>query len=417
MTVVIVGGGQAGLAMSYCLKQRGIEHLVLERHRVGHEWSAARWDSFCLVTPNWQCQLPGFPYDGDDPEGFMTREEIIAYVERYAACFDAPLREGVEVTALRAHVDGGFELQTSDGPIGASQVVIATGGYHVPRVPRFAAALPAAIEQLHSSRYRNPWELPDGEVLVVGSGQSGCQIAEDLHLEGRRVHLCVGAATRTARFYRGRDVVAWLDDLGYYDLPVHEHALGEDVREKANQYVTGRDGGRDIDLRRFAREGMCLYGRLEGLTGTALSFAADLRYNLDNADAAAEKIKDTIDRHIADNALDAPQQARYMPVWQPGIEPRALELARSKITSIVWCTGFDSDYGWVHAPAFDGRARPLHERGVTGVPGLYMVGLPWLYTWGSGRFSGIARDAEHLADLVELDGRGAAPVVALARRA
>jgi len=416
MTVVIVGGGQAGLSMSYCLKQRGIEHLVLERHHVGHEWRTARWDSFCLVTPNWQCQLPGFGYDGDDPDGFMTRDEIIDYVERYADSFDPPLREGVAVSALRRDEHGGFDLETTDGAIRADQVVIATGGYHVPRIPRFAAALPAGIEQLHSSQYRNPSELPDGDVLVIGTGQSGCQIAEDLHLEGRRVHLCVGGATRTARFYRGRDVVAWLDDLGYYDLPVHEHKLGEDVREKANQYVTGRGGGRDIDLRGFAREGMRLYGRLAGLYGTALSFAPDLRRNLDAADAASEKIKDTIDGHIAEQEIDAPVEPRYEPVWQPGIEPKELELSGSKIGSIVWCTGFDSDYSWVDAPAFDGRARPVHARGVTGVPGLYVVGLPWLYTWGSGRFSGIARDVEYLADLVE-PGQGAAPVAALARRA
>jgi putative flavoprotein involved in K+ transport len=415
MTVAIVGGGQAGLAMSYCLKRRRIEHIVLERHRVGHEWRTARWDSFCLVTPNWQCQLPGFPYDGDDPDGFMSRDEIVDYVERYADSFDPPLREGVTVTGLHCDGDDGFELETSDGAIMADQVVVATGGYHVPRIPRFAAALPVGIEQLHSSHYRNPRELPDGDVLVIGSGQSGCQIAEDLHLAGRRVHLCVGGATRTARFYRGRDVVAWLDDLGYYDLPVHEHKLGEDVREKANQYVTGRDGGHDIDLRRFAREGMRLYGRLAGLDGTVLSFERDLAHNLDAADAASEKIKDTIDGHIAEHQIEAPVERRYEPVWRAEIEPRQLELSGSPIGSIVWCTGFDSDYSWVAAPAFDGRARPIHERGVTAVAGLYVVGLPWLYTWGSGRFSGIARDADHLADLIEL-GQDAAPVAALARR-
>jgi len=400
MTVVVVGGGQAGLSMSYCLKQRGIEHVVLERHGVGHEWRTARWDSFCLVTPNWQCQLPGHPYDGTDPDGFMTRDEIIDYVESYAASFAPPLREGVAVNELRLDGDDGFALQTSDGSIRASQVVIATGGYHVPRIPRIAATLPSAIEQLHSSQYRHAHELPVGDVLVVGTGQSGCQIAEDLHLAGRRVHLCVGGATRTARFYRGRDVVAWLDDLGYYDLPVHEHKLGADVREKANQYVTGRDGGRDIDLRRFAREGMRLYGRLRGVDGTTLRFADDLRHNLDAADAASEAIKDTIDRHIAENEIDAPLEQRYTPVWEPGIEPKELELRGSAIGSIVWCTGFDTDYSWVDVPAFDGRARPVHDRGVTGVPGLYLVGLPWLHTWGSGRFSGIARDAEYLADLV-----------------
>jgi putative flavoprotein involved in K+ transport len=400
--VIVVGGGQAGLSMSYCLKRRGIEHLVFERRRLAHEWREARWDSFCLVTPNWQCQLPGFPYTGDEPDGFMGREEIVAYIEGYAASFGPPLMEGAAVTQLRRDPDGGFVLETSTGSLSADQVVIATGGYHVPRIPRFAERLAPGIVQLGSSQYRNPDALPDGDVLVVGTGQSGCQIAEDLHLAGRRVHLCVGGATRTARFYRGRDVVAWLDDLGYYDLPVHEHKLGEGVRAKANQYVTGRDGGRDIDLRRFALEGMRLYGRLTGVRDGTFTFAADLQSKLDAADASAEAIKDTIDEHIARNGIDAPPDDRYTPVWHPSEPVAELDIEATGITSVVWCMGFGPDYGWVQAPIFDGRGRPCHDRGVTDVPGLYVVGLPWLYTWGSGRFSGIARDVEYLTELIEL---------------
>jgi putative flavoprotein involved in K+ transport len=400
--VIVVGGGQAGLSMSYCLKQRGIDHLVLERNRVGHDWRAARWDSFCLVTPNWQCQLPGFPYAGDDPHGFMSRDEIVDYVEGYAASFGPPLLEGVTVHSLRRAADDRFEVSTSAGELRAGQVVIATGGYHVPRIPPFAGAVPPDIEQLHSSEYRNADGLPEGDVLVIGTGQSGCQIAEDLHLAGRRVHLCVGGATRTARFYRGRDVVDWLDDLGYYDMPVHEHKLGEAVRAKANQYVTGRGGGRDIDLRRFASEGMCLYGRLTGAREGLMTFAPDLGQNLDAADAASEKIKDTIDAHIEQTGIDAPTEERYTPVWEPAMEPLELDLAASPIRSIVWSTGFTPDYRWVELPVFDGGGRLVHERGVTDVPGAHVVGLPWLYTWGSGRFSGIARDAEYLAELVEL---------------
>jgi len=354
------------------------------------------------VTPNWQCQLPGFPYAGGDPDGFMVRDEIVGYIEGYADSFGPPLMEGVAVHSLRRDTDGGFEVHTSAGVLHPRHVVIATGGYHVPRIPRFADALPADVVQLHSSLYRNPESLPDGDVLVVGTGQSGCQIAEDLHLAGRRVHLCVGGATRTARFYRGRDVVAWLHDLGYYDMPVHEHKLGEEVRAKANQYVTGRDGGRDIDLRRFASEGMSLYGRLTGARDGVLSFAGDLTHNLDAADASCEAIKDTIDRHIDESGIDAPAEPRYTPVWGPAEEPRELDLAGSPIASIVWSTGFTSDYGWVHAPVFDGAGRIVHDRGVTEIPGLYVVGLPWLYTWGSGRFSGIARDADYLADRVEI---------------
>jgi len=405
--VIVVGGGQAGLSMSWCLKQRGIDHLVLERDRLGQDWRDARWDSFCLVTPNWQCRLPGFPYAGDDPDGFMERDEVVAYLEAYAASFHPPLLEGVTVTDLRPDPEGGFELCTSAGEFTAGQVVIATGGYHVPRIPRFAERLPAHIEQIGSADYVNPDALPDGDVLVVGTGQSGCQIAEDLHLAARTVHLCVGGATRTARFYRGRDIVAWLHDLGHYDVPVHEHKLGEGVRAKANQYVTGRDGGRDIDLRRFAREGMRLYGRLTGIDGGVLTFAPDLKRNLAAADAAAEAIKDTIDEHIDLHGIDAPREPRYSPVWEPGVQPRELDVEATGIRSVVWSIGFDVDYRWVHAPIFDGRGRPCHERGVTDVAGLYLVGLPWQYTWGSGRFAGLARDTEYLAELIELGDRSA----------
>ena len=411
--VIVVGGGQAGLSMSYCLVQRDIDHLVLERDRIASDWHRARWDSFCLVTPNWQCRLPGFPYAGDDPDGFMVRDEIVAYIEAYADCFDPPLAEGVNVAGLE-RASGGFTLDTSAGPMTADHVVVATGGYHGPKIPRFAERLKPNIAQLSASQYRNPDALPAGDVLVVGTGQSGCQIAEDLHLAGRTVHLCVGGATRTARFYRGRDVVAWMHDLGYYDLPVHEHTLGESVREKANQYVTGRDGGRDIDLRQFAREGMRLYGRLTDLRGGVLTFAPDLKRNLDRADAAAESIKDTIDAHIANHGLDAPEEQRYTPVWHPGVQPRELDLAAAGVASVIWCIGFASDYRWLDVPIFDGRGRPRHQRGSTDVPGLYLLGLPWLYTWGSGRFSGIARDADHLANHIARSG-GPANVTWLAR--
>lgn len=406
-SVIVVGGGQAGLSMSRCLCGREIDHLVLERHGVAHEWREARWDSFCLVTPNWQCALPGFPYAGEDPHGFMKKDEIVSYIEAYADSFAPPLRAGVNVTGLRRGASGGFELSTSAGDLSADQVVVAVGGYHVPTIPRHAERLPAHVNQIHSSQYRRPAALPAGEVLVVGSGQSGAQIAEDLHLAGRRVHLCVGGAPRTARFYRGRDVVAWLHDMGYYDMPVHEHPLQERVRAKANHYVTGRDGGRDIDLRRFALEGMRLYGRLTGAQGARLSFAQDLRRNLDRADAAAESIKDTIDEHIASQGIDAPAERRYTPVWEPSQEPLELDLEVAGVTTVIWAIGYRSDYRWIELPVFDGRGYPGHERGVTSVAGLYFLGLPWLYTWGSGRFSGVARDAAHIAERIHAHHRTA----------
>lgn len=401
LPVVIVGGGQAGLSMSYCLKERDIDHIIFEKRRIAESWRSQRWDSFCLVTPNWQCKLPGFDYAGAEPEGFMKKDEIVHYIEAYARSFQPPLKEGVTVLRLYKHQSGHFEVSTSRGEYTADNVVVATGGYQISTIPRIAERFSSDITQLHSSNYRNPADLPAGGVLVVGSGQSGCQIAEDLHLAGRDVHLCVGGAPRTARRYRGKDVVAWLHEMGYYDKPVHEHPLKERVRVKANHYVTGRDGGRDIDLRKFALEGMRLYGRLKSVEENILRFAADLKQNLDQADAVAESIKTTIDKYIESNRIDAPTEARYRPGWEPATEPLELDYVKANLRAIIWCVGFKTDYSWIEIPIFDGKGYPTHHRGITTAHGIYFLGLPWQYSWGSGRFSGVARDARFLADQIE----------------
>src|SRR5215469_5098401 len=406
--VIIIGGGHAGLSISHCLKERGIDHLIFEKERLGESWRSKRWDSFCLVTPNWQCQLPGFHYSGNDPDGFMKKDEIVAYIEAYAQSFQPPLREGVHVSRLAQDETGRFVVSTSLGDYLADQVVVATGGYQVPSVPRIAERLPATVSQMLSSDYKNPELIGPGEVLVVGSGQSGCQIADDLHLAGRRVHLCVGGAPRTARRYRGKDVVAWLHEMGYYDKPIHEHPLKERVRAKANHYVTGRDGGRDIDLRKLATEGMKLYGRLKEINGTLLKFADDLKQNLDQADSVAESIKNTIDKYIESAGIEAPTEERYRPVWEPSTQVLELDYLAADIRTVIWSVGYRTDYSWIEVPIFDGKGYPSHQRGVTTVPGLYFLGLPWQYTWGSGRFSGVARDAVFLADYLEAR-RGVAP--------
>ncbi|EYS96683.1 FAD-dependent oxidoreductase [Cupriavidus sp. SK-4] len=398
--VIIVGGGQAGLSMSYFLKQAGIDHLLIEKHTVTHTWRTQRWDAFCLVTPNWQCALPGYPYQGDDPHGFMKKDEITAYLDGFIRTVGAPVLEHTEVRQVKARAQGGFFVVTSQGAFTADQVVVASGGYHTPIVPRMAERLPASIRQLQSSEYRNPESLPDGAVLVVGSGQSGAQIAEDLHLAGRKVYLAVGEAPRCARFYRGRDVVDWLADMKYYDLPVTEHPLREGVRDNTNHYVTGRDGGRDIDLRRFATEGMELYGVLDDYLDGRLRFAPDLRRSLDDADATYNRINASIDKFIAERGIEAPPPSVYAPVWTPPAERTELDPQAAGIGSIIWCIGFRPDFSWLEVPVFNGRGYPGHERGVTAHAGLYFLGLPWLHTWGSGRFSGIARDAEYLAGLI-----------------
>lgn len=406
--VLIVGGGQAGLSISYYLKTRQIDHLVFEKTKIADSWRSKRWDSFCLVTPNWQCLLPGYAYAGNDPNGFMGRDEIVQYIESYAETFDLPVREGVQVLSVRKVEPNLFELKTSGGNYTAEQVVIAVGGYHLPKVPRMAERLPEDIVQLHSSEYQNPQNLPDGAVLVVGTGQSGCQIAEDLHLAGRPVHLCVGGAPRSPRRYRGKDVVDWLDQMGYYDLPIDEHPQKETVRTRTNHYVTGRDGGREIDLRQSALEGMQLYGRLKQIDGDRLEFNADLQTNLDQADAVAESIKKTIDSFIEKHQIAAPVDPPYHPVWQPKTEPLTLDYRAANMRTVIWCIGYQMDFSWVEIPVFDGRGYPGHHRGVTAVPGLYFLGLPWLYTWGSGRFSGIARDAQYLADWITTHQTGQA---------
>ncbi|MBY3135152.1 MSMEG_0569 family flavin-dependent oxidoreductase [Rhizobium laguerreae] len=393
-SAVVVGGGQAGLSASHYLKRQGIDHVVFEKKTVAHKWKNERWDAFCLVTPNWQCQLPDHPYDGTDPHGFMVKDEILAYVDRFVKKVEAPVLEQTSVTSIENH-GGLFRLETSAGAVTADAVVIATSLYANPAIPRAGERLPEDITQIHTAAYRNADQLPEGGVIVVGSGQSGCQIAEDLHLAGRKVHLVTGNAPRCARFYRGRDVVDWLSDIGQYDITV-EHDGMTKKKHDTNHYLTGRDGGRDIDLRKFALEGMALYGRMSGIAAGRMLFEPNLKANLDGADRVYNGINALIDRHIAEKGIDAPLGSPYVPVWEPEAEIVELDLKAEGITSVIWATGFSPDWSFVGLPIFDGNAYPVHRRGVTAVDGVYVLGLPWLWTWGSGRFLSVGRDAEHV---------------------
>ena len=400
--VVIIGGGQSGLSMSYLLKEKGVDHVIFEKKKIADSWRSFRWDTFCLVTPNWQCNLPGYSYSGNDPYGFMVKDEIVEFLEGYASSFNPPVIEGIEVLNVsKNNGDEWFVINSSGGAYFAKQVVVCIGNYHSAPMPKIAEKFPANIKHVHSAHYKNPGELPAGEVLVVGTGQSGSQIAEDLHLAGRQVHLCVGNAPRCARLYRGKDVVEWLDKMKYYDLPVDKHPEGENVREKTNHYVTGRDGGREIDLRKFALEGMKMYGPLNGANETILQFSPQLKENLDNADKVSENIKKKIDKYIAENGIDAPVEPPYIPAWEPASETVELALAHTNITSVVWCIGFGHDFSWLKFPVLTERGFPLHNRGITQTEGLYFLGLTWQNTWGSARFSGVARDAEYLLEYIE----------------
>lgn len=421
VTVAVIGGGQAGLSVSWYLGQAGVDHVVLEAGTPVHAWADTRWDNFTLVTPNWHCRLPGYAYAGDDPDGFMSRDEVVEWLAGWLQTFAPPVRNHTRVTALRPTATGGFELllQTSAGEesLTCDSAVVATGGYPTPVLPPFAGSLDPVVTQIHSEQYRNADQLPDGAVLVVGTGQSGAQIAEDLHLAGRQVHLAVGSAPRVARFYRGRDAMTWLSDMGLYDKSAPEYPGGKAAIEKTNHYVTGRDGGRDIDLRRFAAEGMQLYGTLSDGKDATLAFEPTLRTALDKADSVYNSICSDIDAHIEREGLggSVAPPSRYTPVWEPDAEVTKLDLAGEGVTSIVWAIGYRPDYRWIEASAFDGGGRPMQNRGVTGVEGLTFIGLPWMHTWGSGRFLGIDRDANHIAQTIIDRHRRSAPRLAVAR--
>ena len=389
---VVIGGGQAGLSVSAHLAGAGIDHVVFEKKTAMHKWRDERWDNFCLVTPNWQCRLPGHDYDGADPNGFMVKPQILEYLAAFRAKYDPPIRENTPVLAVERR-GGVFRVETAQGACSADAVFLATSLYGDPFAPPCAARVPETTLQVHSNHYRNAGALPAGAVVVVGSGQSGAQIAEDLHLAGREVHLITGNAPRCARFYRGRDVVDWLWDIGQYDITVADDGMGR-KRHETNHYLTGRDGGRDIDLRAFALQNMKLYGRLRDIRAGKMQFDGNLAKNLDEADRVYNGINALIDRHIEAKAIAAPPGGIYRPMWAPPEETTELDL--SKIAAIVWATGFTPDWSYVREPIFDGTGYPIQRRGVTREPGLYVIGLPWLWTWGSGRFLSVGRDAEHL---------------------
>ena len=399
-SVVVVGGGQAGLSVSYYLAQENLDHVVLERHKKFHSWRVNRWDTFCLVTPNWQCRLPDFPYVGNDPHGFMVKDEITDYLDAFVQTFDPPIVEDCEVTNITKRPGGGYLVDSSKGNYSADQVVIATGGYDNPIIPPFAAKFDPSIMQMHSVDYRRPNQMPEGATLIVGTGQSGVQLMEDMHLEGRDVHLAVGPAPRSPRMYRGRDATDWMHDLGHYDITIDKHPNPEHAVSKTNHYMTGRDGGHEIDLRKFARDGVPLYGSVSGMDGSSIQFQPDLEQNLDDADRSYLGIRSMIDTYIEKNNIDAPVEPEFEKVWRPEQEITEIDCKEKGVTSILWAIGFRPNYGWIDVDVFDDLGRPVYERGVCNEDGFYFIGLGWLNTWGSGRFLGIDEDSRHLVNVL-----------------
>jgi putative flavoprotein involved in K+ transport len=399
---IIIGGGQAGLATSYHLKQRGQEHIVLEQAaQAGNAWRNERWDSFNLLTPNWSFCLPGAEYQGSLPDGFMRRDEIVATFESYVQRYQLPVQYGTRVIAVESIGNGdGYRVRTDDEVLETRKVVIATGLFQRPRIPAFRTELPAHITQLHSSRYRNPQALPPGAVLVVGSGQSGCQIAEELYLSGRQVYLCVSSAGRAPRRYRGKDVYEWMHLIGFLDRTV-DKLPSPRVKFAANPHLSGRDGGRTLSLHQFARDGVMLLGRIQDGRGGRIWLAPDLKANLAKADQFEAETVKMVDGYIARTGLDIPTES--LPVLRDGYEVEEageLDLLSAGITTIIWAMGYTFDFNMVRLPVFDDDGYPVQKRGVTTYPGLFFVGLPWLNKMKSGLLVGVGEDAEYLACVI-----------------
>jgi putative flavoprotein involved in K+ transport len=391
--VVVVGAGQAGLAVSHELTQAGVEHVVLEKGRIGQTWRG-RWDSFCLVTPNWTLRLPGHAYDGTDPDGFIPRDEVVAYLERYAARFGAPVREGVEVTALERG-DGRFLLRTSAGALAAETVVLGTGAYQRPYRPAAAATLPADLLQLDVEDYRNPGSLPPGPVLVVGSGQSGCQIAEELRHSGREVFLACGRVPWLPRRFGGRDLMWWALETGFLDAPPSS-LPSPAARLTGNVLATGRDGGHDLHLRTLPRLGVALLGHFQGAEGTRARFAPDLHESMTWGDQRHTEFMELVRKLATQRGLPQSDIPEVGPL--PEESPEELDLGG--FGAVVFATGFRPDYeSWVRIPgAFDELGFPVHEDGASTVAdGLYFVGVHFLRTRKSSLFLGVGEDASVVA--------------------
>jgi putative flavoprotein involved in K+ transport len=392
---LIIGGGQAGLVMSHRLKQRGLGHLVVERHRIGERWRSERWDGLKFQFPNWSVRLPEFAFPQTEPDAFASTGEIAEFIEAYAAFVAPPIRCGVEVKRLRCRDGGsGFVADTSDGPIEAANVVVATGPYQRAVMPDLLRD--DAVFQVHASGYLNPGQLPPGAVLVVGAGASGAQIAEELHRGGRRVYLSVGRHTRLPRRYRGRDLTWWFDVLGLFQRTPEQRGP-----MRVHPAISGAYGGHTIDFRRFAADGVTLLGRLEAARDGSLDIAADLRENLANGDTVFATFLEMADAHVERHGLDLPQDtgARAMLPDPPSVtEPRRrLDLRRENIGAVIWATGYGVDFSWIEIAVLDAQGEPIHRGGITPVPGLYFLGLQWLSRMSSSFLSGVADDAAVLA--------------------
>lgn len=398
---LVVGGGQAGIALSEHLGLNKVPHLILEKNRVAESWRSGRWDGLMTNGPVWHDRFPNLEFRGDHPDQFVSKDRVADYLEEYAQMVDAPVRTGVEVFQAMPLADrAGFRVETSEGVIEARRVVAATGAFQVPVVP---ALVPedAGLMQLHSAHYRNPDQLPEGAVMIVGAGSSGAQIADELNRAGRKVFMSVGPHDRPPRRYRGRDFVWWLGVLGLWDLAAQKPGT-----EHVTISVSGAYGGRTMDFRRLAQEGVTLLGRTERYVDGVLSVADDLQKNVAGGDANYLGMLDAADAYAARMGLDLPEEPEAREMWP---DPECLtdplqgvDLAAEGITSIIWATGYKQDFSWLKVDAFDAKGAPLHQRGVSVEPGVYFLGLPWQSRRGSTFLWGVWHDAKFVADQIAI---------------
>jgi putative flavoprotein involved in K+ transport len=399
--VLIIGAGQGGLSVSYFLVQEGINHLIVDRGEIANSWKANRWDSFCLVTPNWTVNLPGHPYAGDDPDGFMQRDAFAQYLVSWAESFGAPVASGIDVSHITA--DGGvFNLATNKGLMQARRVVVATATYQHPKIPGLAERLPASIKQFHAEAYKNTDQAEDGAVLVVGSGQTGCQIVEDFLRAGRKVYLCVARTGRLPRRYRGRDCLCWQKDM---KLLERTPDMLEDPAQRfvGDPHLTGRDGGETVSLHSLRTRGVTLLGRLADVDGTTIALRDDLADNVRYADDFANNFMTSVDDHIARHNLSAPdpsqEELHGMPDEDasPMVTLPSLDLQDANINTVIWATGFSFDFSWIPGIATDAFGYPVTKAGASTLPGLYFCGLNWMTKRKSGILYGVAEDAREVA--------------------
>jgi putative flavoprotein involved in K+ transport len=407
---LIVGGGQAGLALSHELQLARREHVILERGRSVERWRSERWDSLTLLSPNWMTRLPGQHYDGADPHGFMPRDEVVRFFERYAASFNAPVNEGVNVLRIERSDTRGYIVRTDCGAWRANNVVIATGMFQSPQLPTWSTDIPKRVLQIHSSHYRKSGLLPPGAALVVGSGASGFQIAEELARHGRPVFFSVGRHERPPRRYRGRDTMWWLEQMGVFDQVTSSPAdrwqhpsSNTPAAVPPSPALTGVGGGHDLNPHQLAASGVVLLGRVKGINDNSLSIAPDLTQSLREGDAGYAAWRERIDAFIQANTISAPQEP-LSPMYPMSSAERSpierVDLHANDISTVVWATGFHTDFSWIHAPVFDSDGRPLHYRGVTSATGLYFLRIAPFYKRKATLIDGVEEDATYLAERI-----------------